>query len=177
MNSDVVFKIVVQRASEAEVRIASDSCGSMGQGLVLLFGVAAQRHMNELGEVRHFDFSRDTDVLQILEKLADKILGMRIFSDAEGKMNLSVRDVNGGIYLISQFTLFADCKKGFRPGFSLAARPPFAKEVYSAFVDIVKNRAGGLSVFTGQFGADMAVRLVNDGPVTIVLEADVKGIR
>jgi D-tyrosyl-tRNA(Tyr) deacylase len=149
----------------------------MPKGLVVLLGVRADWNERD-GETRHFVPSRDKDILPLLEKLADKLVGLRIFSDADGKMNLSVRDVHGGVYLISQFTLFADCRKGFRPGFSAAAKPPFAKEVYEHFVELVKARLAHLPVFTGEFAADMRVRLVNDGPVTICLEADISsGIR
>jgi D-tyrosyl-tRNA(Tyr) deacylase len=174
-NSDVRLRLVVQRAAQAEVHSNSMSHGQMGRGLVVLFGVAAVRS-EENGEPRKFEPARDKDLAAILEKVADKLVGLRIFSDADGKMNLSVGDVSGGVYIISQFTLFADCKKGFRPGFSAAARPPFATEVYENFVNMVKAKVGGLSVFTGEFGADMLVNLVNDGPVTVVIDADIYGI-
>ncbi len=175
-NDDVLFRIVVQRAAEVEVRIGARSCGRMDRGLVVLFGVQAQGNDRD-GQPRQFVSEKDKDLAVSLAKLADKLTGLRIFSDGEGKMNLSVRDVAGGLYLISQFTLFADCKKGFRPGFSAAARPLFAQQVYDFFVDLVKERVGGLSVFTGEFAADMAVSLVNDGPVTIIIDADVNGVR
>jgi len=174
-NSDVRLRLVVQRALQAEVHSNSVSHGQMGKGLVVLFGVAAVR-LEDHGEPRQFEQKRDKALAAILEKVADKLVGLRIFSDAEGKMNLSVSDVAGGIYIVSQFTLFADCKKGFRPGFSAAARPPFATAVYESFVNMVKSRVGGLSVFTGEFGSDMQVSLVNDGPVTIVIDADINGI-
>jgi D-tyrosyl-tRNA(Tyr) deacylase len=148
----------------------------MGKGFVVLFGVRANWNERD-GEVRRFVPSRDKDIVQQLEKLADKLVGLRIFSDAQGKMNLSVRDVNGGIYVVSQFTLFADCRKGFRPGFSAAAKPPFAKDVYEYFVELVRFRLGELPVFTGEFAADMQLRLVNDGPVTICVDADSNGIQ
>ncbi len=175
VNSDVRLRLVVQRALQAEVHINAISHGHMGKGLVVLVGVAAFSSEDQ-GGPRHFEQKRDKDLVAILEKVVDKLVGLRIFSDADGKMNLSVSDVGGGIYLVSQFTLFADCKKGFRPGFSAAARPPFATEVYEHFVSMVKARTGGLSVFTGEFGADMHVSLVNDGPVTIVIDADINGI-
>jgi D-tyrosyl-tRNA(Tyr) deacylase len=174
-NKDVRFRLVVQRVSQAELTIDGTSRGRMEHGLVVLFGVAAEKNGDELGP-RRLDEQRDRDIIAVLDKLSDKLVGLRIFADSEGKMNLSVRDVTGSLYLVSQFTLFADCKKGYRPGFSAAAKPPFALEVYDKFVDLVKAKVGGLSVYTGEFAADMKVCLVNDGPVTIVIDADSEGI-
>jgi D-tyrosyl-tRNA(Tyr) deacylase len=173
-HDDVLFRLVVQRALNAEVLIDGQSQGAMGPGLVVLFGVAAKWNENDSG-LRRFDASRDKEIVVGLEKLADKLVGLRIFNDADGKMNLSVKDVRGALYVVSQFTLFADCRKGFRPGFSAAARPPFAAEIYHCFVDILRRKMDSLSVLTGEFGADMKVSLVNDGPVTIVIDANTQG--
>jgi D-tyrosyl-tRNA(Tyr) deacylase len=111
----------------------------------------------------------------MLERFVDKIVGLRVFSDAAGKMNLGLREAQGGLYLVSQFTLFADTRKGFRPSFTRAAPPAVAERLFADFVEIVTERAGDAPVYSGEFGADMGVSLVNDGPVTILLDADSKG--
>lgn len=169
-DADFRLRFVVQRAAWAEVMVDGVSRGRMERGLVVLFGVAAP------AERAGFDPVRDSAVAGAIERAVHKLLGLRIFCDDEGKMNLSVRDVEGGVYLVSQFTLFADCRKGFRPGFSAAARPPFAEPVYDFLVKTVKEQAGGLPVYSGVFGGDMKVSLLNDGPVTIVLDADERGM-
>jgi D-tyrosyl-tRNA(Tyr) deacylase len=144
------MKIVLQRVSSASVKVDSKIVGSIEHGLLLLIGFS----------------SSDTEesVLPTLEK----IVKLRIFSDEEGKMNKSVLDVEGSLLLISQFTLYADTKKGNRPSFIEAARPEQATPLYEFFISEMKKRIA--KVETGIFGADMKVELVNDGPVTIVLE-------
>lgn len=159
--SDLIFRTVIQRASHAEVVISGNSQGKMEQGLVIMFAVGTQ------SEIVHFEI---TKFKPILEKMADKILNLRIFQDDQDKMNLSVKDVSGGIYLISQFTLFADCKKGNRPSFIQSAKPDVAKPLYDLFLEILRTKAENLTVLQGIFGADMKVSLCNDGPVTILMD-------
>jgi len=143
-------KAVVQRVSRAEVRVAGEVTGRIGAGLVVLLGVAA---------------GDPPDVEQVL---ARKIAGLRIFLDEAGKMNHSVQDAGGGVLVVSQFTLLADCRKGRRPGFTGAAPPEEADRRYQIFCDLL--RAEGLEVATGRFRREMDVELVNHGPVTIVLD-------
>ena len=145
------MKAVIQRVIRGSVSVSGEVIGSIRQGLVVLLGVA-----------------RD-DTREDANYLSEKVINLRIFEDAEQKMNLSVRDVAGSLLVVSQFTLLADCRKGRRPSYIKAARPETANELYTYFVDRV--RAGQVPVATGQFGADMAVSLVNDGPVTIVIDS------
>lgn len=145
------MKIVLQRVNEAEVTVSGQSIGRIGSGLVLLVGIGH----NDTEEQSRY--------------LAEKCLNLRIFEDDAGKMNRSVMDVGGGILAISQFTLYGDTRKGRRPGFSDAAPPEEAEPLYERFVELV--RAGGVKVETGSFGARMLVRIHNDGPVTLILEA------
>ena len=142
------MKIVIQRVSCASVRVERVIVGQIQQGLMLLVGV------------------EEGDDKSDAEWLAKKILDLRIFSDSEGKMNLSVKDVNGDVLCISQFTLLAEYKKGNRPSFIKAARPEMAVDLFEYFKELIKN--SGLKVESGIFGADMKVELLNDGPVTIL---------
>ncbi|HGC7486940.1 TPA: D-aminoacyl-tRNA deacylase [Streptococcus agalactiae] len=139
------MKIIIQRVNQASVSIEDDVVGSIEKGLVLLVGIAPE------------------DIAYAVRK----ITSMRIFSDDEGKMNLSIQDIKGSVLSISQFTLFADTKKGNRPAFTGAADPVKANQFYDIFNQELANH---VSVETGQFGADMQVSLINDGPVTIVLD-------
>jgi D-aminoacyl-tRNA deacylase len=144
-------RIVLQRVSEASVTVEGEVVSEIGSGLLLLVGVAAGD-----GEAQ-------------ADWLAEKVAGLRIFSDEEGKMNLSVRDVGGEVLAVSQFTLLADTRKGKRPSFVRAAPPEEAEPLFDHFCE--RLRASGVgTVETGSFGAMMEVALVNDGPVTIVLE-------
>jgi len=145
------LKVVVQRVSEASVTVDGEVIGRIGHGLMLLVGV------------RHEDGEQD------VAWMADKLAGLRIFEDADEKMNLSVEDVNGAILSVSQFTLYGDCRKGKRPNFMAAARPEHAEALYEQFN--ARLRARGLTVETGKFGAMMDVALVNDGPVTLILDS------
>lgn len=145
-----IMKIVVQRSKQAQVIVNDEVVGSIQQGLVLLVGITHD------------------DTLQDAQYLAEKISGLRIFSDDEGKMNLSVLDCGGAILSISQFTLYGDCRKGKRPNFMAAAKPDYAEPLYEHFNNLLREK--GLVVETGVFGADMDVSLVNDGPVTLVLD-------
>jgi D-tyrosyl-tRNA(Tyr) deacylase len=146
------MRVVVQRCSRAEVRIDNIQVGSIRQGFMLLVGIT------------------DTDTQADADLLAKKIAQLRVFEDAEGKMNLSLRDIGGAVLSISQFTLYADCRKGNRPSFIRAARPEQASPLYDYFNDILRTMYG-LQVETGRFGADMKVDFINDGPVTILLDS------
>ncbi len=145
------MRAVIQRVTAAHVDVAGQTCGSIGAGLVVLLGVAAG------------------DTQQDATCLVDKIINLRIFSDAEGKMNLSLPQITGELLVISQFTLLADCRKGRRPGFSQAAPPQLAQELYDFF--IARCRERGIVVACGIFQADMQVHLINDGPVTMLLDS------
>ncbi|MFN8360069.1 MAG: D-aminoacyl-tRNA deacylase [Candidatus Kapaibacterium sp.] len=145
------MRAILQRVSSASVEVAGEIVGQIGAGLMILLGVT------------HSDTEANA------RQLADKIIGLRIFGDADGKMNLSVQDTQGGLLVVSNFTLYADTKKGFRPNFLDAAKPEAAEKLYEYFVDYLRTNAA-VAVETGIFGAMMNVSLVNDGPVTIVLE-------
>ena len=144
------MRVLLQRVSRAEVRVHGRVTGQIGAGLLLLVGLT------------------HTDTADQLVWMADKIVGLRIFSDAEGKMNLSVADTGGAVLVVSQFTLYGDAAKGRRPSFIDAARPELAMPLYEQFISLLRDR--GLTVATGEFGAMMDVELVNDGPVTLWLE-------
>ena len=148
------MKIVIQRVSCASVRVEGVIVGQIQQGLMLLVGV------------------EEDDDKSDAEWLAKKILDLRIFSDSEGKMNLSVKDVSGDVLCISQFTLIAEYKKGNRPSFIKAAKPEKAIDLFEYFKELIKN--SGLKVESGIFGADMKVELLNNGPVTIVMDSKTK---
>ena len=148
------MKIVIQRVSCASVRVEGVIVGQIQQGLMLLVGV------------------KEGDDKSDAEWLAKKILDLRIFSDSEGKMNLSVKDISGDVLCISQFTLLAEYKKGNRPSFIKAARPEMAVDLFEYFKELIKN--SGLKVESGIFGADMKVELLNNGPVTIVMDSKTK---
>ena len=143
------MKIIVQRVKQAQVSIEGQVYSQIKQGLLLLVGVGPE------------------DQAEDLDYAVRKLVNMRIFSDAEGKMNLSVKDIKGKILSISQFTLFADTKKGNRPAFTGAAKPDMAEAFYQ---DLNRELAKEIPVETGVFGADMQVELINDGPVTIILD-------
>jgi D-tyrosyl-tRNA(Tyr) deacylase len=145
------MKVVVQRVSEARVTVRSDVVGEIGAGLMLLVGVGQD--------------DGESDLIW----MADKLAGLRIFEDDAGKMNLSVEDIQGAVLSVSQFTLYGDCRKGKRPNFMAAAKPELAESLYGQFNE--RLRARGLKVETGRFGAMMEVSLVNDGPVTLILDS------
>ena len=145
------MRVVLQRVSRAEVRIADRVAGRIASGFLLLVGFNAE------------------DTPDKLEWMADKIISLRLFPDADDKMNLGLEDVGGGLLVVSQFTLYGDTRKGRRPSFIDAARPEIAIPLYEQFIEILRARAPG-AVETGEFGAMMDVDLVNDGPVTLILE-------
>ncbi len=148
------MRVVLQRVSRAEVRVAGTVSGRIERGLLVLVGFAP------------------TDTAEQVTWMVDKILGLRVFGDAEGKMNLALADVAGAILVVSQFTLYGDATKGRRPSFIAAAPPDVAIPLYEQFVVLLRERGAGsgIMVATGEFGAMMDVELVNDGPVTLILE-------
>ena len=144
------MRVVLQRVSSARVRVAGEVVGEVDRGWLALVGVAP------------------ADTPEDAAWLADKVVGLRIFADDDGKMNRSVAEVGGGVLVVSQFTLYGDTRKGRRPSFIGAALPEVAVPRYEAFLDAV--RALGVPVAAGRFGADMKVELINDGPVTLILD-------
>jgi D-aminoacyl-tRNA deacylase len=144
--------VVLQRVSRAEVRVDGRVTGKIGAGFVVLAGFAP------------------ADGEETLAWMAEKVLGLRVFGDAEGKMNLALADVGGALLVVSQFTLYGDARKGRRPSFTEAASPQIAIPLYERFVARLREQGGGIAVQTGEFGAMMEVELVNDGPVTLILE-------
>ncbi|GMV04815.1 MAG: D-aminoacyl-tRNA deacylase [Gemmatimonadota bacterium] len=147
------MRVVLQRVSRAAVSVDGRVVGEIGTGFVLLVGFRAD----------------DGD--DHLSWMADKVLGLRVFPDGEGKMNLGLDEIGGDLLVVSQFTLYGDARKGRRPSFVDAAPPEVAVSLYERFVGVLRERAPGL-VATGEFGAHMEVSLVNDGPVTLVLERE-----
>ncbi|ASS74639.1 D-tyrosyl-tRNA(Tyr) deacylase [Tumebacillus algifaecis] len=145
------MRIVVQRVSRGKVTVDGQVTGEIGRGFVLLIGVTHE------------------DTMQDVDYLVDKVVNLRVFEDEAGKMNLSLLDIGGALLSISQFTLYGDCRKGRRPNFMDAAKPDFANQYYESFNE--KARSLGVQVETGVFGAMMDVELVNDGPVTLLLES------
>ncbi len=146
------MRAVIQRVSRADVLVDNASTGSIGHGLLVLLGVA------------------NNDTEQDACWMADKIINLRIFDDLDGKMNLSLLDTGGSLLVVSQFTLYGDCRKGRRPSWSQAGRPELAKDLYQKFVEIVRRQ--GISTQTGKFQAMMEVTLTNDGPVTLLLDSN-----
>ncbi len=146
------MKFVVQRVTSASCRVENEITGNINKGFLVLIGVS------------------DTDTSEIADKMTKKLLGLRIFEDENGKTNLSLKDVNGELLLISQFTLYADCKKGNRPSFIRAGKPDAAKEMYEYIIQKCKEEIP--VVEQGIFGADMKISLLNDGPFTIILDSD-----
>ena len=144
------MKIVIQRVTNANVKVNNKVVGEIKQGFVVLLGVSNQ------------------DTEETVEQMVHKVLNLRIFSDDRGKMNLSIKDINGELLVISQFTLYADCSKGNRPSFSNAGKPEHANKLYEHFINIAQKE--GIHTQHGIFGANMKIDLINDGPVTIVLE-------
>jgi D-tyrosyl-tRNA(Tyr) deacylase len=146
------MRAVVQRVTQASVTVDGELLGRIGKGLLILLGVA------------------DGDTRELTEKMADKICRLRIFEDENGKTNLSLADVGGELLIISQFTLYADCRKGNRPSFVKAGAPQMAEKLYEHFLARCREQAD--VVEKGQFGADMKVELLNDGPFTLMLDSE-----
>ena len=146
------MRFVIQRVTEASVSVDNETIGKIGKGYMVLIGIA------------------ESDTKEIADKLIRKMIGLRIFEDEHGKTNLSLADVSGSLLLVSQFTLFANCKRGNRPGFTDAGSPEMAEDMYNYIIGKCKEE--GQHVETGSFGADMKVSLLNDGPFTIILDSD-----
>lgn len=144
------MKIVLQRVNSASVTVNGKVCGKIGKGYLVLLGIG------------------EDDTEAECRRLADKIINLRIFSDENDKINLSLEQVGGELLVVSQFTLYADCRKGNRPNFIKAAKPDIAEKLYNYFVEYCRSK--GKNVETGIFGADMKVELLNDGPFTVILE-------
>lgn len=152
------MRAVVQRVLESEVKIDGESVGKIGKGFLVLLGIT------------HEDTEKE------VVWLANKIKGLRVFEDENGKMNLGLDEIGGDIFIVSQFTLYGNCIKGRRPGFTDAARPEVAIPLYESFIQNFREFSIG-KVETGRFGADMKVSLINDGPVTLLIDtADVKNL-
>jgi D-tyrosyl-tRNA(Tyr) deacylase len=146
------MRAVIQRVKRAEVRVNGHAVGTVGAGMLVLLGIGQE------------------DTPEAAESLADKIVSLRIFDDEKGRMNRSIFETRGSLLCVSQFTLYGDCRKGRRPSYDRAAPPNVARGLYEAFVRSV--RARGITVETGQFQAMMEVELVNDGPVTLLLDSE-----
>ena len=146
------MRIVLQRVLKSSVIIDNDEKREISQGLNILVGIS------------------ENDTKKEVDYLADKCLGLRIFSDSDDKLNLSVLDIKGEILAISNFTLYGDSRKGKRPSFIKAGKPSMSKELYEYFVE--KLKLSGLTIKTGEFGADMEVSIINDGPVTLILDTE-----
>lgn len=147
------MKLVIQRVTQASVAVDNEIIGKINKGYMVLLGAC------------------ESDTFETADKMIKKMINLRIFADENGKTNLSLADVGGEILLVSQFTLYADCKKGNRPSFVKAGNPAHANEIYEYVIKSIREEYG-VKVETGSFGADMAVSLVNDGPFTIVLDSD-----
>lgn len=146
------MKFVIQRVTKASVTVDQETAGEIGHGLLVFVGVA------------------DSDDKQTADKMIDKLTKLRIFDDADGKTNLSIADVGGEFLIVSQFTLYADCRKGNRPSFTLAGKPDKANEMYEYVIREIKKK--GFKAEHGVFGAEMKVALLNDGPFTILLDSE-----
>lgn len=146
------MRFVIQRVTHAKVTVNETITGAIDKGFLVLIGVS------------------ETDTKEIADKMIKKLVGMRIFEDENGKTNLSLTDVGGGLLLVSQFTLYADCKKGNRPSFTKAGNPVMAQEMYEYVISQCKQQIE--NVQAGIFGADMKVELLNDGPFTILLDSE-----
>ena len=145
------MKLVIQRVKESNLKIEGNNFSSIGYGMVILIGISKEDNISKL------------------KKIATKLSNLRIFNDEFGKMNKNINDIKGEILVVSQFTLYADIKKGNRPSFTNAAKPIIAINIYQKFIDELQAVIN-TKIKTGQFGADMKIELINDGPVTIILE-------
>jgi D-tyrosyl-tRNA(Tyr) deacylase len=148
------MRVVLQRVTRASVEVENEIIGKIDNGLLVLLGIHVDDNMKEL------------------EWMVNKVVGLRIFEDEDGKMNKSLKDVEGDLLVVSQFTLYGDCEKGRRPGFTDAARPEKAIPMYEEFVKRCKDL--GVHVETGEFGADMKIDLINDGPTTLIIDSPEK---
>ena len=149
------MRFVIQRTKKADVKVNGETVGEIGKGFLVLIGIS------------------QSDTEETADRLVKKMLGLRIFEDENGKTNLSLDSVNGSLLLVSQFTLYANCKKGNRPSFTEAGKPEKAEKLYEYIIS--ECRKSGMEVQTGRFGAEMEVSLVNDGPFTIILDSESLG--
>ena len=147
------MKFLIQRVKNAQVEIDSAVFSQINKGFLVLVGIT------------------DSDTKEIADKMIQKLIGLRIFEDENGKTNLSLKDVDGDLLIVSQFTLYADCKKGNRPSFINAGKPDYANMLYEYILDKTQ-KLYGKQVYSGEFGADMKVSLINDGPFTIILDSN-----
>ncbi|NLK96631.1 MAG: D-tyrosyl-tRNA(Tyr) deacylase [Epulopiscium sp.] len=146
------MRAVVQKVAQASVKVDGNTIGEIGKGLMVLLGM------------------QETDDEKVMDYMLDKIIHLRIFEDEEGKMNLSLKDVGGELLIVPNFTLYGDARKGKRPSYTKAAPPAVAEEIYNTFIK--KAKATGIKAEQGQFQSHMEVRLLNDGPVTILIDSD-----
>lgn len=146
------MRLIIQRVKQASVSIENNIHGAIDQGLMVLVGIENEDNEDDINW------------------LTNKLIGLRIFSDSEGKMNLSIKEIGGNILVVSQFTLFASTVKGNRPSFIKSAKPDIAVPLYEKFVEQLQKQSG-LDIQTGKFGADMQISLINDGPVTIIIDS------
>lgn len=146
------MRFVIQRVKNASVTVENNVTGKIEKGFLVLIGIT------------------DSDTKEIADAMIKKLINLRVFKDSKDKMNLSIKDIGGSLLLVSQFTLYADCSHGNRPGFTQAAKPDYANELYEYIIEECKKY--DVSVETGEFGADMKVNLLNDGPVTIILDSN-----
>lgn len=146
------MRLVVQRVTRAAVRSGDELLGEIGAGAMVLVGIGVE------------------DTAEVVDRMADKLIGLRYFEDSEGRTNLPIADAGGAMLIVSQFTLYADLRRGRRPGFTTAALPELANPLVDRFIGRVRD--AGLTVESGRFGAEMAVELVNDGPFTLVLDSE-----
>jgi D-tyrosyl-tRNA(Tyr) deacylase len=146
------MRLVVQRVTRAAVRSGDELLGEIGAGAMVLVGIGVE------------------DTAEVVDRMADKLIGLRYFEDTEGRTNLAIADAGGAMLIVSQFTLYADLRRGRRPGFTTAALPELANPLVDRFIGRVRD--AGLTVESGRFGAEMAVELVNDGPFTLVLDSE-----
>ncbi|MGY3804715.1 D-aminoacyl-tRNA deacylase [Pigmentibacter ruber] len=174
MSENLILRAIVQRAKNAEVTIEKKSQGFMENGLLVLLGIGFKETAETIPEEAVISIVEK--YYPAIEKLLDKIINLRIFEDEHGKMNLSILDTKGSLYIVSQFTLFGDCRKGNRPSFTLSAKPSIAEPMYQKFVDLAKKKLEAKKVLTGVFAANMQVSFCNDGPVTLIIESTLKGI-
>lgn len=147
------MRAIIQRVTQASIVIDGEQGGKIGKGLMVLLGVS------------------DDDNIACVQYVADKVMGLRIFTDNDDKLNLSIDDIDGEIMIVSNFTLYGNCKKGNRPSYIKAAKPPLADGLYDYFVDKIKEKSKK-PIVTGKFGSDMQISMINDGPVTIIIDTD-----
>ncbi|MBO4235597.1 MAG: D-tyrosyl-tRNA(Tyr) deacylase [Firmicutes bacterium] len=172
------MRFVIQRVSSADVKVDGEIAGKIDKGFLVFIGVSAEDLSDKNAGCDKANAGCDAEIVDlghaklIADKLVKKLVNLRIFDDEDGKTNLDLNSVDGKLLLISQFTLYADCKKGNRPSFINAGAPDPAEEIYEYIIDRCREELGEKRVERGIFGADMKVSLVNDGPFTVILDSD-----